>query len=249
MEKLSYALTSLARGIRSSSRKTAMVRRNLSKLPHVDLDTGTFGFKVSVQKKHGTPSSLPNTYKDTIGEMKKFLIPNNLKSGVYQHGNSGVKHVSEVAGVPLKQIPGRDREAINRIITRHEHDEIKTFKSLKKKYGSKNSNFHATYDELSHVAPSIMLRESANIKGLDPNLYRAREVLKQYHEKSPATHRLNELLNDMRSPKLGGSVFKNKGNTGDTNRFVMGRDRMSRHAYKRLDEASVRKGHIKIYKD
>ncbi len=249
MEKLSYALASLARGIKSTSKKTSVVRRNLAKLPHVDLDTGTFGFKVSVQKNHGTPSSLPSTYKNTVGEMKRFLIPNNLKSGVYQHGNSGVKHVAEVAGVPLKKIPGKDREAINRIIARHEHDELGTFKSLKKRYGSKNSNFHASYDELSHVAPSIMLRESANIKGLDPKLHRAREVLKQYHEKSPATGRLNELLDDMKAPPSKGLVFKNKGNAGGTNGFVMGRDRMSRHAYKKLDEASVRKGHIKIYKD
>ena len=155
-----------------------------------------------------------------------------------------------------------NKKALNTITAKHELDELRAFKELKQHtkgtHGGANRAFN--WVGTSHLAPSVVLRESNAVKTLGAGTG-GKEVY----------HRAKQMMHYMRSDDLGGEaarikqlvnmrpatkenvVFpaKNKAAIPDSNKFefAYGKTRLSRHAIKRIDQAALRTGHITTLSD
>lgn len=157
-----------------------------------------------------------------------------------------------------KSIGPEDKKAINLLTHKHELDELRASKELKQHAkhirGSKGGVYNWT--GTSHLAPSVILRESNAVRTLGAGTG-GKEI---YHKAKGLFHHTRtevgseaskiQKLTSLRSKQKDNVVFpaKNKMKAPESNSFEYkyGKTRLSRHAIKRLDQAAMRRGDITV---
>lgn len=252
MNKYAYRLADFAKGIKAVRAKGLVHRRNLT--VHMDPDAAKVTMPTTKGQGNG-PMALTMHGKAISGHRGGWNVDlNSHRKGIYARGQAhnvfnDVHKSMHEHGIASKSMSGGDRKAANHIVLRHEMDEHRALKDLRKHHKNNNgSSFVGT----SHLAPSVLLRESNNVSKLgagtrSKELYhKAKGLMISTRRSSGEADHLKGMVESYQAPKRKNVVFKNHKSTHAPMDYEYGKTRLSRHAIKALDKASIRQGHTVV---
>ena len=231
----------------------------------------------NLAKKFLMETRLRKGVYDNGGSVKALtgFVNNHKVHGVDSPDYSGMAekyNPHRIGTLPLKDrhlgfhkpelLDGDNKKALNLIVHKHEQDELRAAKELKlhtkdtHKGMPRSSNWVGT----SHIAPSVVLRESNALRTLGAGtggkeIYHKAKGLMHYSRTEAGGEQklINEIIGS-RPAKTENLVFPAKNKLPATQPstrpyFEYGKTRLSRHAIKRLDQAAIRKGDTTIISD
>lgn len=251
MNKYAYRLADFAKGIKAVRAKGLVHRRNL--VPDVQGDK--MHLHMSKHEASG-PMAMVIHGKHLPSETQGYKIDlKTHKNGIYSRGNghnilSDIhKHVHDEHGITRKNMSGGDRKAVNHVVMRHEMDEMRAFKELRRHH---KDNLGSSLTGTGHQAPSVLLRESNNVAKLGAGTrgkelyHKAKGLMVGVRRATGEADHLNHMIGSMQAPKSKNVVFKNHKPSHAPMNYEYGKTRLSRHAIRAMDKGSLRQGHTVI---
>lgn len=251
MIKSAYKLADLAKGIKAARAKGLVHRRNLS----VSVE-GTKVTMPTTKSQGNGPMALTMDGKHVSGHRGGYDVDmKSHKKGIYARGDGislfeGIHHGAYGhKAITRKGMDGPNRKAFNHVVLRHEMDEGRAIKELRQHH---KSNLGSTFNGTSHLAPSVLLRESNNVAKLGAGTHgkelyhKAKGMMVTTRRATGEADHLKHVVNTMQAPKKKNVVFKNHKSSHAPMNYEYGKTRLSRHAIKALDKASIRKGHTTV---
>lgn len=252
MIKYAYKLADFAKGIKAARAKGLVHRRNLE----VAIDHETSKVTMPMTKGHGDgPMGLVMDGKKASGHRQGYDVDlRSHKKGIYSRGSGATELFSGITGhrqnhVTRKSMDGTNRKAFNHVIMRHEMDELRAHKELLK---HNKHNLGSSFIGTSHQAPSVLLRESNNVAKLGAGTHgkeiyhKAKGLLTSARRESGEASHLNSMVNSYQAPKRPNTVFKNHKPSHAPMNYEYGKTRLSRHAIRAMDKASIRQSHTLV---
>lgn len=277
MHKVAYSIADISKGIHGVRKAGKIFHRHVGvENPTAHLDKA----RMFATKGTGIgPAALTQSYSHNSQLTKEHLSPHNLKPGVYVKGDVGkiltdlnenmrkAKNPTGLAdtilhhlgkskqnhGITYKSMPKGDKHMVNAIALRHEMDEIKAAKSIKQqlKHQGHTAGFNASLIGTSHIAPSVLYRESNNVaragKGTGEVYHKARGLYMDFRKNSGESKFLKDHIDSLRAAPAKNTVFPGKKSTHNDSHFEYGKTRLSRHAIKHLDRLAMEKGHVAVH--
>ena len=219
---------------------------------HMDQDAATNVLSITKGTGIGPAATIG---KKMVSGTPLTPLMKNLKEGMYIKG-SPIKTVSKMTGGATQKVSsGKTKHQVNSLMNRHEMDELKSMKQIKKSLKhmgkrSKGKKAITRYEGTSHAAPSVILRESNNVhaagKGTKENWSKAKAYMKDLRSKGGESAGIANDIKMGQAPARPNKVFSKK--TSPVHKeFKYGEQRFSRHAIKNIDKMSVRQRGTAVY--
>ena len=277
--KVAYSIADISKAVKGVRKAGKMFKRHLDFAPSSKI---FMGGKFTTTKGQGMgPSALVTSHANSSALTKSKMDPTNLKQGIYVKSSPGrvLANLSErmhnakkpglvdsikeklkpgstkVHGIRWKAMSKEDKHMANNIAMKHEMDEHNAYKQIKKIRAAdgKKTPFNASLIGTSHLAPSVLFRESNNVAkaghgtGGKEVYHKAKALYTNLRNSSGEASFMKQYVKDIRAKDSKNVVFPNKKSTYDKSEYEYGKTRLSRHAIKHLDRIAINHGHVHIY--
>ena len=277
--KVAYSIADISKAVKGVRKAGKMFKRHLDFAPSSKI---FMGGKFTTTKGQGMgPSALVTSHANSSAFTKSKMDPTNLKQGIYVRSSPGrvLANVAEkmhaakkpglvdtiketikpgstkVHGLSWKAMSKEDKHMANNIAIKHEIDEHNAHKQVKKIRAAegKKTPFNVSLLGTSHLAPSVLFRESNNVAkaghgtGGKEIYHKAKALYTNLRGSTGESKFLKDYVKSIRAKESKNTVFPNKKSTYDKSEYEYGKTRLSRHAIKHLDRIAINRGHVHIY--